>query len=306
MEKKLNTKKVLYLLVPMILAGCSTIASMGNTPVSTMPGDTPIGEATYETIPPKRPNQTPTPTFIPTLSVKDKQQLLSNIFETNGNCDLPCYWGITPGVTTWEEAAQFLSRIGTIYGPGGNVAVPSYGPVFEDLEGDLGDMSPTFRVRGGIVIAILTNSGWVSRDFDYRLSGLLTFFGIPQEIWIEAVKNPSDDQPFYNLALWYPEKGAFLELFGNATLEGGNLSLCPQEYFTRYPYLPYLTLWDLAEEVDFKQFGRNFLGDENGWNHDFYQPLEMNSIDHLTNKDFYDIYREPGTDTCILVEGVNY
>ena len=239
------------------------------------------------------------PTY--TLTIKEKQQVLEKKFINNGNCDLPCYWGITPGVTSWEEASIIFSSIGIIYGPGGSKNVLSYGPFFKDMQEKFQEMLPDFRVRDGIVIAILTNSSWVSKNFDYTLSGLLVKFGIPEEIWVEAINTSLDNQPYYNLVLWYPSKGIYFELNGNASIDKEFLSICPQKMITREPYLPWLVLWNPNEKVNFKQFGPIFLEDETGWNRDWYEEFDKISVDHLTNEDFYDIYTDPDTDTCITV-----
>lgn len=60
------------------------------------------------------PTATQTPTLaatwtpLPTLSKDDKIDIVRILIETNGWCRFPCWWGITPGETTWQEAKQFL------------------------------------------------------------------------------------------------------------------------------------------------------------------------------------------------------
>ncbi|MEW6094279.1 MAG: hypothetical protein AB1531_09970 [Chloroflexota bacterium] len=63
------------------------------------------------------PSVTSTPTLaitwtpLPTLSdFKAEAQLLEWLQGTQ-DCRLPCWAGITPGVTTWEEAKQILGRV---------------------------------------------------------------------------------------------------------------------------------------------------------------------------------------------------
>jgi hypothetical protein len=60
------------------------------------------------------PTATQTPTLaatwtpLPTLSEEDRIDIIRILIETNGWCRFPCWWGITPGETTWQEAKQFL------------------------------------------------------------------------------------------------------------------------------------------------------------------------------------------------------
>jgi len=58
------------------------------------------------------PSPAPLPltwTPVPTLISEDAQRLFETLLQTNGNCNLPCWWGITPGATPWFEAQQYLS-----------------------------------------------------------------------------------------------------------------------------------------------------------------------------------------------------
>jgi len=53
----------------------------------------------------------PTPTLyltpLPTLSFYKTVYLM---YEANNICSLPCWWGITPGVSTWTEAKQYIEH----------------------------------------------------------------------------------------------------------------------------------------------------------------------------------------------------
>ena len=71
-------------------------------------------ETTYPTITKiVRETSTPTPTITvtwvpPTLNDYSIQTLI----DTNGNCELPCWWGLVPGVTTKAQSLSFLEKIG--------------------------------------------------------------------------------------------------------------------------------------------------------------------------------------------------
>lgn len=54
------------------------------------------------------PNPTPTFTPVATLSIEQEGTLLSSLLANNGGCELPCWWGITPGLTGVVEARDFF------------------------------------------------------------------------------------------------------------------------------------------------------------------------------------------------------
>jgi hypothetical protein len=234
------------------------------------------------------------------ISAQDKQRLLTQFLETNGGCQLPCYWGIIPGETSWDYTLQFLSSIGNVVGPGGKGKVASYGLRLNDIGGDLGEMKPGFWVRDGVVVAIMINSHWIRKDFDFSLAGLLVEFGLPEEIWLRPTTD-TPGQPYYELALWYPSTGIVVKMQGYATKNDYYLSICPQDIYSYLATPPWLYLWNPNEQVDFKYFGLELLDDDLGWLTKDYKPLSELSVDKLTNTDFYELYKSTDAETCVNV-----
>ena len=74
-----------------------TLASPATSASTTIP-------ATYGVI------QPPTLTPLPTLEADALDAFLLSI-QTDAECRLPCWWGIRPGATTWQEANQLFLRI---------------------------------------------------------------------------------------------------------------------------------------------------------------------------------------------------
>ena len=52
---------------------------------------------------------TPSPTSYPRLSREEAKPRIIEMLQTNAGCRLPCWWGITPGKTRWEEVHALLS-----------------------------------------------------------------------------------------------------------------------------------------------------------------------------------------------------
>lgn len=56
---------------------------------------------------------TPATSPIPTLSLAEKETIALEYYMTNGNCELPCWWGIVPGEAEWQSVKSFFSTIAT-------------------------------------------------------------------------------------------------------------------------------------------------------------------------------------------------
>jgi hypothetical protein len=102
----------IVLLTPLILIGCiSENTPKENPAVSTVaiPSSTSLPTETLTPIPTE--TKVPTPTLyltpLPTLSFYKTAYLM---YEANNICNLPCWWGITPGVLTWTEAKQYIEH----------------------------------------------------------------------------------------------------------------------------------------------------------------------------------------------------
>jgi hypothetical protein len=65
------------------------------------------------------PSLVPTPfvtqTPIPTITTDELSVAVRNLMETNGNCDLPCWWGIIPGKSSATELRRLLTNLGVEY-----------------------------------------------------------------------------------------------------------------------------------------------------------------------------------------------
>jgi hypothetical protein len=120
--KKLKSLPLVFLIL-LTLIGCisentpkedlaaptTTIPSSTLLPIETIPSSTPLPTETLTLIPAE--TKVPTPTLyltpLPTLSFYKTAYLM---YEANNICSLPCWWGITPGVTTWTEAKQYIDH----------------------------------------------------------------------------------------------------------------------------------------------------------------------------------------------------
>ena len=125
----------------LVTTGCSNRAVLitlqttptivASTPVSTLTPTKPLLTLTRISTPTLTPLLTNTPTSKPTPTRFPPEQaelMVLDLLENNGGCLLPCWWGIVPGQTTWEEAHDLLMPITFDYiyieSPGGFTKSP--------------------------------------------------------------------------------------------------------------------------------------------------------------------------------------
>lgn len=49
-----------------------------------------------------------TSTWLPPLSPTEANAFALGMLETNGECELPCWWGIVPGSSRWEQTVPYI------------------------------------------------------------------------------------------------------------------------------------------------------------------------------------------------------
>jgi hypothetical protein len=154
------------------------------------------------------PTRTNTPTLIPTLPLEEAMARIAELEETNGGCEYPCYWGITPGVTTWEDARLILAPIAEYIELEG---VRNHRYMYWINTTD-GVIEPE-GYRHGFEIFVFEHV--VEKIVFYKalpLDGILRFFGPPSEV-LYAVAEGSNDYTSFEFYLLYPEQGMIIEVF---------------------------------------------------------------------------------------------
>ena len=49
-------------------------------------------------------------TSTPTISIEIKETNIAEVIDQNFDCQFPCLFGVEPGVTNWENAANYFSQ----------------------------------------------------------------------------------------------------------------------------------------------------------------------------------------------------
>jgi hypothetical protein len=253
----------------------------------------------------------PTWTPVPPLPYDKAQAVLTELYINNGGCELPCWWGITPGKNTWQQINTLLSPLGRISPPRNRQGIISYEiyllkpkdfmvPTISAGGYDDNYFSPWIFVKDGTVLTISINSGWISRDFDYSLAAFLKMLGKPGEIRLKVIMDlPPENSPEYYMDLFYADKGILIST--NGTAEGGEstLRICPQEYRNGV-FPPALTLWSPSLKITYDEVPTSLFAGIGEWN-----PSEYHLLDDLTNgfgsAEFYKTFVDANATKCFEI-----
>lgn len=218
---------------------------------SIMPTRTPRSTRTpTPTRPPRTPTPTPpTPTPLARLTPgtqldhEERLQFFADLFATNGNCEFPCWWGITPGETTWDELRAFFNERG-ISIQTQRKARSLYALIDSSLfSADWGYGGVAFWGQDGIV-QIIQVRGIISNPptihniissspnqylTQFDLVSALSMYGIPSQIYVSGTGTHSHSGMFgwYSLLLEYADSGISLSYGGNTIGNYTQYMICP-------------------------------------------------------------------------------
>lgn len=224
----------------------STRASPAPTASSMPPTATPLLQVTS--------TATALPTMVSTLTPEEKWESIQQLFETNGGCQLPCFWGIAPGETDWKTADQILRPLAdeiTLFG------LPD--PFTAEVR--LGNIDPDerrrfyFSVEDGVVRDF---SGRASLLPFYAPASILAKYGPPAEVYLVAGGDYSSGTIPFSVTLFYPQHGFWLLYGTDGVRVDDHYNGCFFEYNNPppeniSPYLPefsaapYFAAWEPGE-----------------------------------------------------------
>ena len=168
------------------------------------------------------PSSTPSPTDIP----ERVTEFIREMLETNGDCDLPCWWGITPGETSWTELKARLTAAGLTQ------------------EGERLDISPWKYITGHSVVVrfhrdndvvdeiqihceledeVVFVDGMVDICGAYALPSALNRFGIPSQVNLSMSRLDS----LYDLWMTYGYAGIIINYPGLMVTDVEGWYICP-------------------------------------------------------------------------------
>jgi hypothetical protein len=206
---------------------------------------------TETTTPTAAPTITPSP--LPTLGSEEAISFTLNLLEDNNDCEFPCWWGIVPGESSWEETERFLRPF-----------------VLSIRKTDQTETEQTHLVVIP-VSEIIRSDGWFDFVINVKISNnefvvdqiviiegyqseiptVLLKYGEPDQIWFWT-NGPSIHNDGH-LILFYQDRGMMFTYSGEVTLRGNDSN---EFYFEVCSNIigrlePQIKLWSRSESKDF-------------------------------------------------------
>ena len=248
--------------VPQSKSSFGTATEIPQTSSETVPVNTEISETETPTLTPS-PTQTAAPTRthtplpthtwtpLPTLSDREAMQKIRQLLTTNGDCDFPCWWGITPGISSWEESEYFLRTLTSeIEKGGGTVSTGTNFTISGDIEGNgETEIIAIVSVQKGMVIGF-TLDPLRETAINYQIDKILLKYGEPQQIYIHTYPySPEPGNLPFRLILYYPDHGFAALYTYNAANLGDILRVCPYAQSVG----PEVEIWDTELNLTIKK-----------------------------------------------------
>ncbi len=229
----------------------------------------------------------------PTSPIEESQKLVQDLLENNAGCRLPCWWGIQPGKTTWNEARQILERVSSYTTPKieSNTFYNASAKIYPPYPNDPAKYIETnFRVENGVVRYISIYNEDLTPN--YHLSKFLENYGVPTEIWIRTF--PQEDmgfQPFL-IDIFYQDSGVLVEYGTGHPLKevNGNISNCSINEMDS----PHLHLWSPETDKLSFQKAKIFIDTMS-----LPEPKALLEATGMNVKTFFETFKNPETNVCI-------
>ena len=290
--------------------------------------DSPSAIATEEATRTQEPTATipvPTPTIHPTET--DPRTRTLRLLSNNGNCRLPCIWGLTPGSTSTAERQKILAP----YEKLSDTDISLFKSDETENPGYFGFGVSKNKIRVSVslhyyetnnhieILSLLAipqhdakyvygNADYLELIEYYTLPNLLSTYGLPSEVLILAF--PYDifskaDYEVFSIVVIYSDLGIMAEYISLTQWIGEMVELttpglwvgeiargCPSQSRIR------LNTWDVKKNIPIKEITSISAGEGISANaYDYFVPIQKALS--MSLNDFYNKYKEPSNDKCI-------
>lgn len=315
----MNIKQVLHqacAIALVITAGCSSPVTQ--TATATSADDSTRVPSTSTSASTSALSLTPVPTKpslsltpFPLLSAEQATIKLLDLLQDNGECQLPCFLGYLPGITTSEEMNQFFDQFVVSRSAdteisksqdGNTQSVRFYFPQ-ENLYFNAGMSSWENNNTKKVVILGMgtfltgpTEYSWSSSYYEavqyYMLPQILKEYGKPSQVLILTFRDdrqrPDVTAKEFFLVLLYSEQGIYIKYKMDRQIVGNNFLGCPLKSFVD------VAVWNPEDQEAFKQVVEIM---NNGGDLSPYKPID--DATSMSIDEFYRIFTDPNSRGCI-------
>jgi hypothetical protein len=314
--KLTRTIKFIVVLLGAVLFGCAadprersampSVPTSSSTPAISASTPTPVPSPTITA-----PVILPTPlTPVPTLRPKEAEVYMLELIETNAGCILPCFLGIVPGRSSWEDLRNLESPIyfRESYVPGEDGKI---GMDFTFSRNRVNNLSITFRGSGELIQYLSVETRIYPQDDysfkfakvleQYSIENVMRNFGKPSRILLGAHgKIEPGAGTAATIMLFYDDLGILVDYwFENVVTRDQTtyaLHICPDfahtsaiDFYLRSP-TGSIPLENIYCQKFLNPKGGECLMDG------YLQPPENSTA--LSSEDFYRLFVEPAGKPC--------
>lgn len=220
---------IIFLIVAFAIYACRPVTQTMHPPEISMTPllltFTPAFNKTFTPLPTK------TETPINTMTPKETSETIRMLLKDNNDCSAPCFWGITPGKTSIEEAKSIFNHLGlqiaSITFEGTDFSEISY-----DLDNNLSiniSLSTKENIVENISIHVNTNlqKTGISREWlAYSPDTLIKRYGTPSRIDFGADWGP---RSFFSMQMYFENIDLIVQYTGEDLIPNkkGSSQVCP-------------------------------------------------------------------------------
>jgi hypothetical protein len=250
---------------------------------------------------------TPTLSLPPRISQDLWYEAIINILSSNGNCNLPCWWGVYPGEST-------VQSFNNVFYPFGYNELNKQGDFSEDLSMSVNQINiPNLLMRmsfeNNIVQRIYILADNINKPGDkvshfddfaramenYSLESILEHYGIPSKVYLEVYPKYEPTSPLmYALWVFYEDLGFLIEYEGEGyVIQDGVVNICP-DFDKLYTMKFYL------QSSQVKPLLSGFADEMQSFNELVSQKslLSLSDATSLTVEGFHDLFTSDKQDKC--------
>jgi hypothetical protein len=221
--------------------------------------------------------------------------MVLSLYENNGGCKLPCWWGIVPGESSWSRTRNFLASLSETISP----------PSAHDFFGKAKGYSIYFpidtksgnRLSLGIVeqddLIKFIRAG-VNEEIErannstkYFMHSLLEEYGTPDQIYLYTQPNTPENIFPFSVILFYTDQRFALVYIEDGIPQGDQMRACFKNNMGVLSWAP-----DTISELD--DLTKAGMSPE-----DLHQYRPLHEVTELDVTSFYETFKDPSVPFCL-------
>jgi hypothetical protein len=213
--------------------------------------------------------------------------MVIELLKNNAGCKLPCWWGIKPGLTSWQETRQFLERFTLlidVQSKADDIEIAYFRIPFPK---EAGSIDHIYTIRDEVIDTITVYNSDYAPPF--YIEEFLANYGQPAEIMVRTFAEEENNGRPFLFELFYPDKGIMMIYSGGNLVDTGDkIRNCLTGLDS-----PFIILWSPDQEMTYQEVIGNFV------NADLPPPLPLSEATGKSVELFYKEFIETKKLPCI-------